>query len=86
MKHFGDIFIDFSEKTAWGIDGIIVQSSEFTANHVNLTIHKLPEKKSAILKARELLQDQIEIIINKISLGLIDKAVLEAGVLKPLTN
>ena len=85
-KEFGDLFLDFKEGTAWGIDGLIVQSSEFTANCVNLRIDKLPEKYSAILKARELPQSQIEISINKISFGLMEKADLEAGIRIPLNQ
>ncbi|NVM53316.1 MAG: hypothetical protein HWN66_06395 [Candidatus Helarchaeota archaeon] len=78
-KHFGDLYIDFKEQIAWGIDGLTVQSTEFTENRVDLTIDKLPEKNSVLLKARAIPQPQIEIIINNSSLGLMDKDTLEAG-------
>ena len=51
-RHFGDLFLDFKEKLAWGIDGIIVKSSEFLDDKINLTIHKIQNKKNIILKAR----------------------------------
>ncbi len=78
-KHFGDIFIDFKEQTSWGIDGIIVRSSEFTDDSINLVIDKLPEKKSILFKAREVPQNQVELIINNHSFGVKDKKDLEAG-------
>ena len=78
-KHFGDIFIDFKEGNAWGIDGIIVQSADFKDNSVVLSIDKLPEKSSTLIKARDVPQAQIELVINHNSYGLFAKKELESG-------
>ncbi|NVM27752.1 MAG: hypothetical protein HWN65_02830 [Candidatus Helarchaeota archaeon] len=79
-KHFGDLFLDFREQAAWGIDGILVQTSEFSENRIVLTINKLPEKKSILVKARDVPRDRVEIVINDQSLGLKKKEDLESGI------
>jgi len=78
-KHFGDLFIDFERQIAWGIDGMIVKSSEFTEDAVNLTIDKLPAKDSLLIKAREVPLKGIELLINSHSFGLKSKEALESG-------
>ena len=83
-KHFGDIFLDFKAQAAWGIDGILVRSSEFGDKFVRLTIDKLPAKTSFLVKAREAPVNEIELIINNHSLGLESKDALESGVVAHL--
>jgi len=85
-KHFGDLFLDFKEQAAWGIDGILVRSSEFANKIVRLTIDKLPAKNSFLIKAREVPSNEIELIINNHSLGLESKEALESGVVVQFPN
>ena len=79
-KHFGDVFIDFKERNAWGIDGIIVQSAEFKDSSIVLSIDKLPEKSTTLIKARDVPQSQIELVINQKSFGIKGKNDLESGI------
>jgi len=78
-KHFGDLFIDFQEEIAWGIDGLIVKTSKFLDNAVRLTIWKIPTKKYIILKARAPPENDIEITINEQSIGMKNQKELEHG-------
>ena len=79
-KHFGDLFIDFKEHNAWGIDGIIVRSAEFNEKSIVLSIDKLPEKALVFIKARDVSQSQIELVINQKSFGIKGKNDLESGI------
>ena len=78
-KHFGDIFIDFKENLAWGIDGTIVRSSDFQDGIVKIEAEIIPGKKTVLLKARDAPDTGSEIIINGDSTGLRNKEVLENG-------
>ena len=78
-KHFGDLFIDFKEKLAWGIDGIIAKSFDFKDNSVNISIEMLPNKDYIIVKARHSPENACEIIINDNSIGLKEKEDLNSG-------
>jgi hypothetical protein len=78
-KHFGDLFLDFKEQAAWGLDGILVRASEFATKIIHLTIEKLPTKNTFIIKARDVPSPEIELIINTNSLGRVPKAALESG-------
>ncbi len=78
-KHFGDLFLDFKEQLAWGIDGMIVKSATFSETSVNLLLTILPQKDYILLKARDVPQNQIAVIINNKSLGLKKKHDLEDG-------
>ncbi|MHA1358481.1 MAG: hypothetical protein ACTSRC_10225 [Candidatus Helarchaeota archaeon] len=78
-KHFGDLFIDFKEQKVWGIDGILIQSVEFSANHVRLSAAFIPRKDHVLLKARDPPEHFIEVFLNNRSLGLIESDKLAAG-------
>ncbi|MHA1229068.1 MAG: hypothetical protein ACTSPQ_00335 [Candidatus Helarchaeota archaeon] len=78
-KHFGDLFIDFKEKVVWGIDGIIVKSSEFNENIVKITLEIIPNKKYILIKSRGLDVDEIEISLNEKNIGKISKERLNNG-------
>jgi hypothetical protein len=78
-QHFGDLFLDFKEKTAWGIDGIIVKEFNTKNNTLSLTIEKLPDKTTILIKSRDPPAIDLEIIINKISYGLKNEKDFEEG-------
>ena len=80
-NHFGDIFIDFKEKLAWGIDGIIVKSSEFQDGVVKIDAEIIPGKDNILIKARDSPDNGCEIILNGNSMGNKDKLSLENGFL-----
>lgn len=50
-RHFGDIFIDFKERAAWGIDGIMVHHASFEGNKVSIKCTIIDKKHQAIIKA-----------------------------------
>ncbi|MGV9142000.1 MAG: hypothetical protein ACOC1X_03590, partial [Promethearchaeota archaeon] len=78
-KHFGDLFIDFHHKKAFGIDGLIVQNAEFNENDVLIDLRLLSGKKSILIKAREAPNQEINLILNKRSIRSKDKKKLEKG-------
>lgn len=78
-KHFGDLFLDFKEQAAWGINGILVKFFKYNENAINLTINTLPAKNSLLIKAREVPLAEIELVINNQSFGLKSKEALESG-------
>jgi len=80
-RHFGDLFIDFKEKIAWGIDGIVVKSSKFEEKKVEIFIEKISDKKYILFKARKPIPDEIELILNGISLGFVSQNELINGVI-----
>ena len=78
-KHFGDLFIDFKESIAWGIDGIVVKSFEFSEDQIILTIHKIPDKKYVLVKTRDPPETTLKIIVNDQSIGIKGQEELENG-------
>ena len=78
-KHFGDLFIDFKENLAWGIDGIIVRSSDFQDGIVKIDAEIMSGKENLLIKARDAPDKSIKIIMNGNSIGTKDKKSLENG-------
>ncbi|MHA1264024.1 MAG: hypothetical protein ACTSRS_02215 [Candidatus Helarchaeota archaeon] len=78
-KAIGDLFLDFKEQLAWGIDGLVVKNATFSKARVELTLEILPRDQSFTIKARAVPQDFIELIINGNSLGNLSKTALETG-------
>ena len=78
-NHFGDIFIDFKEKVAWGIDGIIVKSSEFQDGAVKIDAEIIPGKDNILIKASNSPDNGSEIILNGNTSDTKDRLALENG-------
>ncbi|MFX0034229.1 MAG: hypothetical protein ACFE9I_01150 [Candidatus Hermodarchaeota archaeon] len=78
-KHFGDLFIDFKEKSIWGIDGILIKQFQFLGEKIKVEYYIIPEKKNFLIKAREAPYYPIEIILNEKSIGIYNKKALEEG-------
>ena len=78
-KHYGDLFIDFTRKLVWGIDGILVKAHDFTSNAVNMKLEKLSLKTRAIIKARNPPENRVEICLNGTSIGMKTKDEFETG-------
>lgn len=80
-KHFGDLFLDFKEKNAWGIDGIVVKSSNFKDNKVEIEMEKILDKKFVLIKARDAPTNKVEVIINKKGYGSFNQEDLLNGII-----
>ncbi len=69
QKHFGDLFLDFEAKLAWGINGILVKSAEFTQGEVNLRIQTVVGKVALVVKGIDLEGDNVRVKINGLNHG-----------------
>jgi len=78
-KHFGDIYIDFNKEFVFGIDGILIKSFEFNNKFIKIMLTKLQSKKEVTLKARNVPEPGIQVIVNESLIGFIEKTSLEAG-------
>jgi len=78
-KHFGDLFIDFKEKMAWGIDGLIVRKFDYIDKKIIIDYEKIPDKKYILVKARNPPDENSELIMNNVSIGLKGKKNFENG-------
>ncbi len=78
-KHFGDLFIDFKENIAWGIDGLIVRTFEYKDDKIFIKCDKIADKKYILVKARDPPKEELEIFINDTSLGSRSRKDLEEG-------
>jgi hypothetical protein len=83
-NHFGDLFIDFKENLIWGIDGILIKSFEFNKNKIFVECKIILDKDNIFIKAREVSEPKVEIILNGESIGIFEKAKLEEGFIKVL--
>ena len=77
-KHFGDIFIDFSENKVFGIDGILLRDYKFEDQKVIVNCEIIPKKDYILCKGRGA-PDNSQIILNDHTLRTIKKAELEKG-------
>ena len=78
-KHFGDLFIDFKENLAWGIDGLIVRKFEFKNGKITIDIDKITDKRYILIKARDPPDGEFEIILNGKSFGVKSADALDKG-------
>jgi hypothetical protein len=81
-NHFGDLYIDFRKSLVWGIDGILIKSFEFHKNMILIECEIIPNKEELLIKAREVPEELIEIILNGESIGIFEKINLEKGFTK----
>ena len=83
-NHFGDLFLDFKKNLVWGIDGILIKSFEFYTSKIVIECEIIPNKEDIIIKAREVPEPLIEIILNGELIGIFEKVKLEQGFIKIL--
>jgi hypothetical protein len=76
---FGDIYIDFKEKLIWGINGVLMKEFNFHENYVEIFCEIIPQKVKVYIKGRNSPKKPIEIILNKVSLGLKGKYEINDG-------
>nr|MDO8112700.1 hypothetical protein [Candidatus Sigynarchaeota archaeon] len=80
-RHYGDLYLDFARKKAWGIDGIVVTSGDFQGSKVILDIKTIPGKTKILLKARNPPEGGAEITINGAPVGRKTRDELASGVI-----
>lgn len=79
-KHFGDLYIDFDNSQAFGIDGVLVKAVDFVDESLQITCEFIPDKKQVIVMGR-LNEDQSpNLIISGKSIGVLKKVNLEKGI------
>jgi hypothetical protein len=80
-RNFSDLFIDFQEKSIWGIDGVLVNSYQFTDRYVEINYNKTLNKKIIRIKARCAPKNPVKIILNGVSMGDFEKESFDKGLL-----
>jgi hypothetical protein len=78
-KHFGDIFIDYKFKKLWGICGIQIEDFTLNKHIIKINLKKIKEKNKILIKAREIPNSTINIVLNEKQLNNISKSQLERG-------
>jgi hypothetical protein len=80
-KHFGDLFIDFQRSSIWGIDGLLLNSYQFSEKEVKINYSKIPNKVLIQIKSRNAPIGPIKIILNGEFLGEFEKDSLEKRII-----
>ncbi len=67
QKHFGDLFLDFKARRAWGINGVLVKNAEFTKGEVDLKIQTVAGKVALLIMGVDMEGDAIRVKINDLN-------------------
>ncbi len=78
-EHFGDLFVDFKEQMAFGIDGILIKSFEFHEEVVNIELSLIQGKDYILIKCRDSPIQGSQIVINSSNIGKKEKIELDNG-------
>ncbi|MHA1730291.1 MAG: hypothetical protein ACTSU5_00015 [Promethearchaeota archaeon] len=64
QEHFGDLFLDFRERRAFGINGVVVIDAEFREGSVSLEVEALPRTRPLLLKGVDAGPGGVELMVN----------------------
>lgn len=68
-NHFGDLFLDFQELRAWGINAMVVVKAVFSKHEISLSVKKLAGKENILVKGIDIGDDSVYLIINDSKYG-----------------